>query len=1088
MKQLILFCLIVIYSQTLLSQSDWIQYGGHFIRDIETTDKYTWIATSNSAISIDNDTEEMKEYQSWNSEMKGYGVQSIANCPNGDVWFGMYRGGLNRYSDGQWSYYYDLQGDTISSPNELICDESNSIWFQSAGTPGIWTLEEMKLISVTDSINESIHRIAPYTEDSTFISNNKKIFLYRNGSIVNELASLPLQDYSVSSIVVSDRELYALIRDESAGTTAYNYLFKYYNNSWKEILNFENKSIRNLLATDYGLWFSYTLDNKQTIANYYNGSVNYYKLEDITDLLDLDTLRPNRKYLQSVDKEGKWWFSVYEGQEDPQVYSISGNEATAYNTIPSGPYSGSISNISKGCDGTMVLQSNRYADFFDGAEWHHFEMGNDTLWYDHAMTVDETTCDIWAVMENPYNHKKYLVKNNLLVQNQEILRNIEGLPTLKAKDGILYSLIRGDVPGYRPGLGILDGDVWEEHIEPFVNIEFPQQNSSIYDIMIASDGKVYCSTSSSGIIVYDGTQWEHFNETNSIVPNHSGWTYEDNDGYIWASHPDGVIKYDGNDWSFFEIPSVWYGIGGMIQDATGNYWLSSYKRGLLYWNGYDLITYNHQNSDLASDVIWDLLMDDNGKLWLNHTYATSVLDPGNLSSGNGLYGMTYFDAEMNGTFDASSDARLANQKILNVQDSTIAITSNNGTYAFYPKTISKEKTALKIIDSNFELTTDAELEIQYKGESMDSLDFGLWTDIEQDSLSIDITTGVVVCQQQIPIWVNFTNHSLEKTRGEVKVYFDESFSGLETIPAYKEKGDNYITWEFDNLKYGQSRKYILFVDAPAFEDIFTQPLPDSDDVVLDFKAELMTDNFNTSHTYSEIFRCSYDPNDKLTKAKGPSIREFSLLEDPLEFTVRFQNLGNYPAFNVVIKDTIDTNLDLSSFQLVSSSHVVETNIDRAGVVTFSFPNINLVPSKQNEALSQGYVKYLLDPNKSLNDPTEINNTAHIYFDLNKAIVTNTTKNILVKDLSSNADDFTVEENDKLIVFPNPSPKSFSIKYQNQSDDPIQKVEIIDNSGRRVDTYLNPNPLRTYKINQKGHYLIKVRTLKTHHIEQVIIIH
>ena len=131
---------------------------------------------------------------------------------------------------------------------------------------------------------------------------------------------------------------------------------------------------------------------------------------------------------------------------------------------------------------------------------------------------------------------------------------------------------------------------------------------------------------------------------------------------------------------------------------------------------------------------------------------------------------------------------------------------------------------------------------------------------------------------------------------------------------------------------------------------------------------------------------------------GPSQGVYSLLGDALEYTVRFQNTGNDTAFAVVIRDTLDAQLDPATFEVLASSHPVRVQLTPDGVVTFVFEKINLLWQTVADVASQGFVQYRVRPRAGLPDGARVENTAHIYFDFNPGIVTNTTANILVETL------------------------------------------------------------------------------------------
>jgi uncharacterized repeat protein (TIGR01451 family) len=148
--------------------------------------------------------------------------------------------------------------------------------------------------------------------------------------------------------------------------------------------------------------------------------------------------------------------------------------------------------------------------------------------------------------------------------------------------------------------------------------------------------------------------------------------------------------------------------------------------------------------------------------------------------------------------------------------------------------------------------------------------------------------------------------------------------------------------------------------------------------------------FNTADFVATVLN-SYDPNDK--QCNLPTFIQPDVQEE-LEYMVRFQNDGNYPALNVSVRDTISTNLDLSTFRFIGSKHPVSYSIDpNTREVVFRFSAIQLAPSQDDLDGSQGYFSYAIKENPNLVLDSEIKNTAYIYFDFNPAIITNTTLNI-----------------------------------------------------------------------------------------------
>ena len=134
---------------------------------------------------------------------------------------------------------------------------------------------------------------------------------------------------------------------------------------------------------------------------------------------------------------------------------------------------------------------------------------------------------------------------------------------------------------------------------------------------------------------------------------------------------------------------------------------------------------------------------------------------------------------------------------------------------------------------------------------------------------------------------------------------------------------------------------------------------------------------------------SYDPNDKRVEPSGNIGPTQAAARIPLTYTVRFQNTGTFFAERVRITDTLDARLDPSSFQLLAASHPCTVTLRGAGIVEFLFEMIYLPDSTSNEAGSHGFVTYSVRPKPGLTFGNQIANTAHIYFDFNPAITTNT---------------------------------------------------------------------------------------------------
>jgi uncharacterized repeat protein (TIGR01451 family) len=135
---------------------------------------------------------------------------------------------------------------------------------------------------------------------------------------------------------------------------------------------------------------------------------------------------------------------------------------------------------------------------------------------------------------------------------------------------------------------------------------------------------------------------------------------------------------------------------------------------------------------------------------------------------------------------------------------------------------------------------------------------------------------------------------------------------------------------------------------------------------------------------------SFDPNDKQGFPNGVGETRDILPNEQLQYLIRFQNTGTAPAYTVVIRDTLDTDLDIFSVTPGASSHDYSFTMYGERVLQWTFNNIMLPDSFSNEEGSHGFITYTVNQVADLADGAIINNSAAIYFDSNEPVITNTT--------------------------------------------------------------------------------------------------
>ncbi len=135
---------------------------------------------------------------------------------------------------------------------------------------------------------------------------------------------------------------------------------------------------------------------------------------------------------------------------------------------------------------------------------------------------------------------------------------------------------------------------------------------------------------------------------------------------------------------------------------------------------------------------------------------------------------------------------------------------------------------------------------------------------------------------------------------------------------------------------------------------------------------------------------SFDPNDKMATPQGITENRYVKPDTRLEYRIRFQNTGTDTAYTVVVVDTLSPLMDISTFRMGSTSHNYDLQVSGEGspVLTWTFNDIDLPDSTENEPESHGFIKFGIAPFAGYPDGTIVRNEANIYFDFNEPILTN----------------------------------------------------------------------------------------------------
>ena len=362
----------------------------------------------------------------------------------------------------------------------------------------------------------------------------------------------------------------------------------------------------------------------------------------------------------------------------------------------------------------------------------------------------------------------------------------------------------------------------------------------------------------------------------------------------------------------------------------------------------------------------------------------------------------------------------------------------------------------------------------------DTVSFGVYPTEIYSGLNTALVSFPIRCNDTVTFFNGLTNLGTTSADGTLWMEIDPETEGLSFVDLPDQNiGDTLVGWNFREFVPGEILFRKIKIKIPGPLDF---PIGDS----LSFRSYADFSDRNGPQTtdvfyYKRPVECSYDPNDKLVSPnraipvfEPPRELNYTLFEEPLTYTVRFQNTGNAPAIDVVIRDTLDENLAVETFNFLGSSHYESLNIriENNRFLTFDFKDIYLPDSTTNFDASQGFVTYQIQTKEGLSENTAVQNSASIYFDLNPPIKTNTTENIMVSNLPTSSTQNTDNQLD-IQIFPNPTNGIFYINGEKLHN---AKITISDISGRVLKIEkLNLNAGFSLPQKEKRIYIVKVES-------------
>lgn len=583
---------------------------------IQTKDGFIWFGTEEGFVKFDG-----FRFTVYNPdvvpEMKSSLVVALIEDREGNLWVGTFDG-LLKYSPKQSKLYTVKDGLTSNIIRSLYEDEKGRVWIGTS--EGLNVIENGKIKKFTKEKflnNETIYKIIG--------DKNGKVYLGTSNSGVVIIDAAENDNYKVSVIntnkgLLSNYVRSLFLKDEKLFVGTDKGLDLIVNNKVEQFpfkKNLLNHQIMDIIDDEGNLY----LATQKGLCRIVNGKTEFHTLDknlEINFLLDL-----------FVDKENNLWIGSYNNG----LYRMRDGNFTTI-SLDEGLKEKFIRAVTQNKDGIWAASSNNYLSLIKGNEVKNYFLRKEDN--SNIQTIAAQNDSIWIGTRAGL----YLFKNGNLTKIRSCNFSVTAL-FVDSKNRLL--------------IGCGNGGFYQLKSGKLISLSNDEKSSKLRIRFITEDkkGNLFLGTIGQGLVIFDGNNFQYFDEENGLPSNIIYFIHLDSRGILWlTASGSGILLFDGNKFSKITkkdgLPTN--EVQTILEDENGNFWCG-FNNGIFRVSKYELEKFisgkitevntelfntadGLKNSECNGGFQGTVLKDSEGKFWFATIDGISFVHPQKIKASN----------------------------------------------------------------------------------------------------------------------------------------------------------------------------------------------------------------------------------------------------------------------------------------------------------------------------------------------------------------------------------------------------------------------------------------------------------------------